>query len=278
MHGAEMGGGADLTVPSLVSKTTNDRNPEDERGGNHTRSGSDVFLSPKVLKAVSPVSSVAEGETIRRPRGRPAGSKNKPKPPIIVTRDSANALRAHAMEVSSGCDVSQSLANFARRKQRGICILSGSGCVTNVTLRQPASSGAIVTLHGRFEILSLLGSILPPPAPPGITGLTIYLAGAQGQVVGGGVVGALIASGPVVIMAASFINATFDRLPLDDHDHEIAAAMQNQHYQNAHHHYPHDISDFYGMMPPQNFLTNGTVPPEIYSWAPGRTMSKTKPC
>lgn len=218
-----------------------------------------------------------KGENIRRPRGRPAGSKNKPKPPIIVTRDSANALRAHAMEVTSGCDVHESLASFARRKQRGICVLSGSGFVTNVTLKQPSSSGAIVTLHGRYEILSLLGSILPPPAPPGITGLTIYLAGAQGQVVGGGVVGALIASGPVLIMAASFMNATFDRLPLDDADEvatTAAAAMQNQyHHQNGRHHHL-DMADLYGMMP-QNLITNGTNPPEIYSWAPGRTMSKT---
>jgi predicted DNA-binding protein with PD1-like motif len=266
-----MAGGADLAVPCVGSKTAMDRSQEQQDKGNHNRPAIDMLMSPKVPKVVSPVSSVAEGETTRRPRGRPAGSKNKPKPPIIVTRDSANALRAHAMEVSSGCDVSESLANFARRKQRGICILSGSGCVTNVTLRQPASSGAIVTLHGRFEILSLLGSILPPPAPPGITGLTIYLAGAQGQVVGGGVVGALIASGPVVIMAASFMNATFDRLPLDDD--EIAAAMQNQHYQNGRTHHHLDISDLYGM--PPNLLTNGSMPPEIYSWAPGRTMSKT---
>jgi predicted DNA-binding protein with PD1-like motif len=266
-----MAGAADLTVPSIGSKNAMDRNQELEKGNNNNRPGIDVLMSPKVPKAVSPVSSVADGETIRRPRGRPAGSKNKPKPPIIVTRDSANALRAHAMEVSSGCDVSESLANFARRKQRGICILSGSGCVTNVTLRQPASSGAIMTLHGRFEILSLLGSILPPPAPPGITGLTIYLAGAQGQVVGGSVAGALIASGPVVIMAASFMNATFDRLPLDDD--EIAAAIQNQHYQNGRNHHHLDISDLYGM--PQNLLTNGTMTPEIYGWAPGRTKSKT---
>ncbi|KDP46909.1 hypothetical protein JCGZ_10400 [Jatropha curcas] len=253
-----------------------DPNQESDKGNNDYRRPSieSILMSPKLPKAVQPVSSAPEGETIRRPRGRPAGSKNKPKPPIIVTRDSANALRAHAMEVSSGCDVSESLLNFARRKQRGICVLSGSGCVTNVTLRQPASSGAIVTLHGRFEILSLLGSILPPPAPPGITGLTIYLAGAQGQVVGGGVVGALIASGPVVIMAASFMNATFDRLPLDED--EIAAAVQNQHYQNGrhnHHHHHLDISDLYGV--PQNLLTNGSVPPEIYSWAPGRTTTKS---
>ncbi|KAG9145078.1 hypothetical protein Leryth_008884 [Lithospermum erythrorhizon] len=156
------------------------------------------------------------GEINRRPRGRPAGSKNKPKPPIIITRDSANALRTHVMEVADGCDIMESVANFARRRQRGVCILSGTGNVMNVTLKQPASPGAVVTLHGRFEILSLAGSFLPPPAPPAATALTIYLAGGQGQVVGGSVVGTLLASGPVVIMAASFSNAAYERLPLDE--------------------------------------------------------------
>ncbi|GAB4850653.1 hypothetical protein Ancab_029964 [Ancistrocladus abbreviatus] len=231
---------------------------------------------PKGAPLISSVAT-AEGEAIRRPRGRPAGSKNKPKPPIIITRDSANALRAHAMEVGSGCDVSESLVSFARKKQRGICILSGIGCVMNVTLRQPnSSSGAIVTLHGRFEILSLLGSILPPPAPPGVTGLTIYLAGAQGQVVGGGVVGALVASGPVVIMAATFMNATFDRLPLSDDDEVGANPGQNPHYHNSRlrHHFHHiDMQDLCGV--PQNLLTNGTLPSEVYAWTHGRTLTKT---
>ncbi|KAJ0837174.1 putative AT-hook motif nuclear-localized protein 15-29 [Helianthus annuus] len=154
----------------------------------------------------------------RRPRGRPAGSKNKPKPPIIITRDSANALRSHVMEVANGCDIQESISNFATRRQRGVCILSGNGTVTNVTLKQPAAPGAVMTLHGRFEILSLSGSFLPPPAPPAASGLTIYLAGGQGQVVGGGVVGPLLASGPVVIMAASFGNAAYERLPLEEEE------------------------------------------------------------
>ncbi|KAI3823671.1 hypothetical protein L1987_05111 [Smallanthus sonchifolius] len=158
-----------------------------------------------------------EGDMGRRPRGRPSGSKNKPKPPIIITRDSANALRTHVMEVSDGCDVIDSISTFARRRQRGVCIISGTGTVINVTLRQPASA-TVLTLHGRFEILSLSGSFLPPPAPPAATGLTIYLAGGQGQVVGGSVVGALLAAGPVVIMAASFSNAAYERLPLEDED------------------------------------------------------------
>ncbi|XP_077234329.1 putative AT-hook DNA-binding family protein [Tasmannia lanceolata] len=154
----------------------------------------------------------------RRPRGRPPGSKNKPKPPVIITRESANTLRAHILEVGNGCDVFDCVATYARRRQRGICILSGSGIVTNVTLRQPGAAGAIVTLHGRFEILSLSGSFLPPPAPPGATSLTIFLAGGQGQVVGGSVVGALIAAGPVIVIAASFTNVAYERLPLDEEE------------------------------------------------------------
>ncbi|KAG0448103.1 hypothetical protein HPP92_028004 [Vanilla planifolia] len=110
---------------------------------------------------VSPTS--ASGDlSVRRPRGRPPGSKNKPKPPVIITRESANTLRAHIHEIAGGCDVFDSLSVYARRRQRGICVLSGSGTVTNVILRQPSSNGAIVTLHGRFEILSLSGSFLPP--------------------------------------------------------------------------------------------------------------------
>ncbi|KAJ0054621.1 hypothetical protein Pint_03421 [Pistacia integerrima] len=152
----------------------------------------------------------------RRPRGRPPGSKNKPKPPVIITRESANTLRAHILEVGNGCDVFDCVANYARRRQRGICILSGSGTVTNVSIRQPAAAGAIVTLHGRFEILSLSGSFLPPPAPPGATSLTIFLAGGQGQVVGGSVVGELTAAGPVIVIAASFTNVAYERLPLEE--------------------------------------------------------------
>ncbi|KAF8380414.1 hypothetical protein HHK36_027900 [Tetracentron sinense] len=216
------------------------------------------------------------GEITRRPRGRPAGSKNKPKPPIIITRDSANALRTHVMEIAHGCDVAESVATFARRRQRGVSILSGSGTVTNVTLRQPASPGAVVTLHGRFEILSLSGSFLPPPAPPAATGLTIYLAGGQGQVVGGSVVGALIASGPVVVMAASFGNAAYERLPLEDEESQlpvqgngsigspgmVGQQQQQQLLPEA------NASLFHGLSP--NLLNSIQLPAEAYWASTGR--------
>ncbi|XP_057961631.1 AT-hook motif nuclear-localized protein 20-like [Malania oleifera] len=161
----------------------------------------------------------------RRPRGRPPGSKNKPKPPIFVTRDSPNALRSHVMEVANGADVAESIAQFARKRQRGVCVLSGSGTVVNVTLRQPTAPGAVMALHGRFEILSLTGAFLPGPAPPGATGLTIYLAGGQGQVVGGAVMGSLVAAGPVMVIAATFSNATYERLPLEEEEEGNGAAQ-----------------------------------------------------
>ncbi|KAL6290080.1 hypothetical protein ACE6H2_007590 [Prunus campanulata] len=233
--------------------------------------------------------SAGEGEITRRPRGRPAGSKNKAKPPIIITRDSANALRSHVMEVANGCDIMDSVSTFARRRQRGVCILSGSGTVTNVTIRQPASPGSVVTLHGRFEILSLSGSFLPPPAPPAASGLTIYLAGVQGQVVGGGVVGPLLASGPVVIMAASFGNAAYERLPLEEEDpatagqvpgsgslgspgvggqeHQQQSIQQHQQQQQQLLQDPNAPSLFHGM--PQSLLNSCQLPAEGY-WGTAR--------
>ncbi|KAL2924599.1 AT-hook motif nuclear-localized protein 20 [Bienertia sinuspersici] len=162
------------------------------------------------------------GSSGRRPRGRPPGSKNKPKPPIVITKESPNALRSHVLEITSGADIADSLSNFAQRRHRGVSVLSGSGIVTNVTLRQPAAPGGVVTLHGRFEILSLSGAFLPSPSPPGATGLTVYLAGGQGQVVGGSVVGPLVASGPVLVIAATFSNATYERLPVDDQESNAA--------------------------------------------------------
>lgn len=243
----------------------------DENAGATTPTNASAGTEGKELGGSSSGGGGEGGEMGRRPRGRPAGSKNKPKPPIIITRDSANALRSHVMEIANGCDIMESVTTFARRRQRGVCILSGSGTVTNVTLRQPASPGAVVTLHGRFEILSLSGSFLPPPAPPAASGLAIYLAGGQGQVVGGSVVGPLLASGPVVIMAASFGNAAYERLPLEEEEAPVAVTgsgglgspgivgQQQQQQQLVPDPNP---SLFHGV--PQNLLNSCQIPSEGY--------------
>ncbi|KAG6436543.1 hypothetical protein SASPL_101444 [Salvia splendens] len=149
----------------------------------------------------------------RRPRGRPPGSKNKPRAPIPVPVPIPNAAnRTHYIEIAAGSDICEYLANIACSRQVGVSVSSASGRVTNVTLRQP---NGVSTVTGICEIISLSGAFLPASiSPPGYAALNVSLAGNQGKVFGGHVVGTLMASGPVIIIANSFTNDNFERLPL----------------------------------------------------------------
>lgn len=156
-------------------------------------------------------------EVVRRPRGRPPGSKNKPKPPVIITRDPEPAMSPFILEVSGGNDVIQAIAQFSRRKNMGLCVLTGTGTVANVSLRQPSTTpGAVVTFHGRFDILSITATFLPQHSGASPNGFAISLAGPQGQIVGGLVAGALMAAGTVFVIAASFNNPSYHRLPMEE--------------------------------------------------------------
>ncbi|KAI4366252.1 hypothetical protein MLD38_022147 [Melastoma candidum] len=155
----------------------------------------------------------------RRPRGRPPGSKNKPKPPVVLTRDSPNSLRTHILEFSLGADILASLTEYTCQRGRGLSVLSGSGTVSDISLRHSGSS-ALLNLRGKFEITMLTGTVLPPPAPPSSGGLAVFMSGPQGQVVGGCVAGRLVAAGPVLVVAASFSNAVYERLPLTEESEE----------------------------------------------------------
>jgi len=207
----------------------------------------------------------------RKPRGRPPGSKNKPKPPVIITRENGNAMRPHILEVAGGCDVGDSVASFSRRRQRGVCVMGASGTVSNVTLRQPTTPGATVTFHGRFEIISLSGAFLPHPSSAPTTGLTVSLAGAAGQVLGGCVVGTLMAAGPVLVIAASFVGQTYERLPLDPDD-EGGLSMggpgsSSQQPPLAIHapelNYPTGLQSLYSIVTPQNPNLGSNQPQQL---------------
>ncbi|WOL06943.1 hypothetical protein Cni_G15678 [Canna indica] len=200
---------------SNSSGSNNNRNSDEDANGD--------VNSLDIAEAGSRGGGGGGGGSLRRPRGRPPGSKNRPKPPVVIARESTHALRSNVFEIASGADIVDAVSAFARRRHRGVTVLSASGAVTNVRLRQPM--GGVVALPGRFEILSLSGAFLPAPALQGANGLTLYMAGAQGQVVGGSVVGELVASGPVMMIAATFANAAYERLPLpEDEEQEAVAA------------------------------------------------------
>ena len=263
------------TAPSAQNQSQNREEQEDSRDNTNNQESGDHIAH----ETIEPGS----GSTSRRPRGRPAGSKNKPKPPVVITKESPNSLRSHVLEISSGSDIVDSIANFSHRRHHGVSILSGSGIVDNVTLRQPAAPGGVITLHGRFEILSLSGSFLPAPSPPGATRLTVYLAGAQGQVVGGTVMGELVAAGPVMVIAATFSNATYERLPLEEQEQEgmqlqqqvdssgtnngnaAAGGGNNSGTQSSQGLGEHGSIPVFNL--PPNLLPNGQMPHDVF-WGP----------
>ncbi|XP_020202708.1 AT-hook motif nuclear-localized protein 17 [Cajanus cajan] len=121
-----------------------------------------------------------------RPRGCPPGSKNKPKLPLVITREPELAMTPFILEISGGSDVVEALARFSHRKNMGLCVLSSSGTIANVTLRQPSvTPGATVTFHGRFDVLSLSATLLLHASLAiALYAFDVLLAGPQGQIIG----------------------------------------------------------------------------------------------
>ncbi|KAF8042539.1 hypothetical protein BT93_A1003 [Corymbia citriodora subsp. variegata] len=114
----------------------------------------------------------------------------------------------HVVTVNTGEDVAAKIMTFAQGGARGICVLSANGAVSNVTIRQPGSSGGLLTYEGRFEILSLTGSFTFTDcggAKNRTGGLSVSLAGPDGRVIGGGIAGLLVAASPIQVVIGSFM-------------------------------------------------------------------------
>ncbi|XWS61040.1 hypothetical protein CRYUN_Cryun07bG0091600 [Craigia yunnanensis] len=114
----------------------------------------------------------------------------------------------HVITVNTGEDVTMKVMSFSQQGSRAICILSANGTISNVTLRQPASSSGTLTYEGRFEILSLTGSFIPTEngGTKSRSGrMSVTLAGLNGRVLGGELAGLLVAAGPVQIVVGSFL-------------------------------------------------------------------------
>ncbi|CAL5008895.1 unnamed protein product [Urochloa decumbens] len=118
----------------------------------------------------------------------------------------------HIITVAPGEDVTMKVISFSQQGPRAICILSANGVISNVTLRQPDSSGGTLTYEGRFELLSLSGSFMPTENSGTRSrsgGMSVSLASPDGRVVGGGVAGLLVAASPVQIVVGSFLPTSY---------------------------------------------------------------------
>ncbi|CAN6851113.1 unnamed protein product [Brassica oleracea] len=186
-----------------------------------------VTLSPMPISSSVPLTTVFAPPQRGRGRGRgrergqarvePPNNNNRltnpqmfefnNSSPIVGTSEVVGAsFTPHVLTVNVGEDVTMKIMTFSQQGSRAICILSGNGAVSSVTLRQSLTSGTL-TYEGHFEILSLTGSFITSETG-GIRsragGMSVSLSGPDGHVFGGGLSGLLLASGPVQVMVGTF--------------------------------------------------------------------------
>ncbi|TYJ18320.1 hypothetical protein E1A91_A09G115600v1 [Gossypium mustelinum] len=189
----------------------------------HTFDHSSDPNPPPSVQTCGGSSEVLQGNTARKPRGRPPGSKNKPKTPTVITRDNDSAMKTAVLQISAGFDVIENIINFARRNHVGVSIISSTGFVSDVILRYSSSQGAPYRFAGAFGILSLSGSFFADHSTTSTpcSSFNIILSGGQTQLLGGIVAGKVMAATPVTVVLLTFASPSFYKLPYegDDEDH-----------------------------------------------------------
>ncbi|XP_058746777.1 AT-hook motif nuclear-localized protein 17-like [Vicia villosa] len=162
---------------------------------------------------------------IKKPRGRPKGSKNRPKPPVIIKENNETLMESILIEIPPGRDIVEPLIKLALSRQARIIVLSGSGLVSEVSFLHPVTRASGIPLEGVFRMTSFYGTFasantdrfrpqFTSPNSPN-SHFSIFLCGNQGKVFGGVVGGRVIAAGAVLISAALVKNPTFDRLGIN---------------------------------------------------------------
>ncbi|PKU87510.1 AT-hook motif nuclear-localized protein 19-like [Dendrobium catenatum] len=135
----------------------------------------------------------------KRGRGRPSGSKS--------TRKPASFLRPHVLEISDGGDIAEATAILARCLGGYVSILTANGPVSFAVLKHPSCSSTAdltdLTLRGCYEILSISAAFVGGDSSGGIS---VTMAGMNGEVVGGNLTGPLVAAGKVVVVVAELWN------------------------------------------------------------------------
>ncbi|KAI9117927.1 hypothetical protein K1719_011069 [Acacia pycnantha] len=165
-------------------------------------------LSPMFATANSTPGSGSPSQ--KRNRGRPPGSGRKQQLAALgewMNSSAGLAFAPHVITIEIGEDIVAKLLSLSQQRPRALCIMSGTGAVSSVTLRQPASTNISLTYEGRFQILCMSGSYLVAEdgGPRDRTGgLSVSLSSPDGQVIGGAVA-VLIAASPVQVVVCSFV-------------------------------------------------------------------------
>ncbi|KAH0642195.1 hypothetical protein KY290_035236 [Solanum tuberosum] len=138
----------------------------------------------------------------KKPFGRPLCSGNKQKEEALDAVE--DRWTQHLISVHSGQDVVGKLITFLQQgpRPRALSIISATGVICSVKLRESVIGGGTVTYEGQYDIISLSGSLLLPDNNDsfGITGgLSVLLSRPDGSNICGIVAEMLKASSRLVV-------------------------------------------------------------------------------
>ncbi|CAJ1979191.1 unnamed protein product [Sphenostylis stenocarpa] len=172
---------------------------------------------------VSPLAAVVQlpgfSDQIKRGRGRPRGSGKLQVIASIggfMAETAGGSFIPHVLTVQVGENLVGTIMSFFEKGPLSVCLLSATGAVSNVTIRQHAGSNHIMRFEGTFEILSLSGActyVSGTNGPVRRSGsLSISMAKPDGNVLGGVLESALVAACPIQLVMATFKQNTNSQL------------------------------------------------------------------
>lgn len=133
-----------------------------------------------------------------RPRGRPRGSKNKPKENVLQM---ASVMKSVVLEIPPGSEVVEWLKQFAQSRNVFMNVLGGSGIVSQAAISQlPLDPQTIFS--EKLCLISFSGTAgqISPSDPPGSGSFTASFGRVNGAVIGG-MLWRLVSLGPMAVTA-----------------------------------------------------------------------------
>lgn len=181
--------------------------PGKKKRGRPRKSASDVSVALALASISESATSELSSPSLKKGRGQLPGVGKKQQ--LAALGVAGADFLPHVITIPAGEDIAMKVMALSQMGPRAVCILSANGSISNVRLQQPLISGGTIAYEGNFEILSLSGSFLPSKTlcvGSRTGGLSVSLAGPDGQVVGGGVAGLLMAATPVQMVVGSFLS------------------------------------------------------------------------